>query len=468
MPGRLRLHHRIVIPFALVALVATSGTAYVVLSVITRTLQARVETQILNAAALVSQSNFALNPAIIGSVKAITGADVVTFAPDGTILASTAAGPRASAVIQPILARQFTEDTAARPVVRHLDCAGVPCDAAYRAVVGRSQTVVAIVADTTELMAATSAVTRTVLVATVISLLVMVIVGQLVARRVTAPLDALVRFTRDVSGGEVHGRAPVGGDEVGRLGTAFNDMLDRLDRSREALVRSEKLGLAGLLAARVAHDIRNPLSSIKMQTQLLRAQRGGGAAGADDRNHEMIDAILRDIVQVESVIRDLLELARPGELNRRPASLNVVVQDVLEQLRPHLAYRKVEVDTRLAEGLPDIPLDSDRLKQALLNIINNAADAMPTGGTLIVATSRADRGSTIELDVCDDGIGVDPGILDRVFDPFVSTKRDGVGLGLVNAKAVVESHGGRVELAPRHPRGTRASLWLPIAEVTRG
>ena len=102
------------------------------------------------------------------------------------------------------------------------------------------------------------------------------------------------------------------------------------------------------------------------------------------------------------------------------------------------------------------------MKQALVNIINNAADAMPTGGTLSVTTRNSGGGSTLHMDICDDGTGVDPAIRDRVFDAFVSTKRDGVGLGLVNAKAVVDMHGGFIELAPREPKGTRVTITLPL------
>ena len=446
-----------------VALVAMSATAYVALSVTSRALAARVEAQILNAAALVSQSDFALNPAILRSVKAIAGADVITYTAAGKVLASTV-DPRDASRFAAVTAADATPSAIAAedgtPLVRHMQCGG-PCDVAYRRVPARPDTFVAVVAETSELMAATRTVTRTILVAALVSLFVMVLVSQLVARRVTAPLDAFVQFTREVSGGDARRRAIVGDDEVGRLGAAFNDMLDRLEQSQAALVRSEKLGLAGLLAARVAHDIRNPMSSIKMQTQLLRARLD------DAESQDIVAAVLRDITQVESVVRDLLELAKPGELKGRPSQLNDVVRDVLRQLAPQLTYRKIAVESRLADGLPEITLDAERFKQALLNIVNNAADAMPVGGTLTVATRLVDHEKTVELDVCDDGKGVNPAILAHVFDPFVSTKPDGVGLGLVNAKAVVENHGGRIELAARAPKGTRATIRLPVREGAR-
>ncbi len=253
-----------------------------------------------------------------------------------------------------------------------------------------------------------------VLIGAALSLTVMIVVSQVVTRRVTAPLD-------------------------------------------EVLVRSEKLALAGLMAARVAHDIRNPLSSIKMQTQLVGARLRG-----DAETQAQVGAVLRDIQQVETVVKDLIELARPGELKRRPTPLNDVIRDVLNQLAPQLTYRKIAVDAQLADGLPVVELDADRFRQMLINVLGNAADAMTTGGTLRVVTRQAAGGSTVVLDVCDDGIGIDPAIRDRVFDPFVSTKRDGVGLGLVNAKAVIESHGGTIELFAAEPKGTCARMTMPV------
>jgi signal transduction histidine kinase len=458
--GRLRLHHRIVVPFALVALATTSATAFVAVSVTSQALESRVKTQVLNTATLVAQSDFALNPVILRSVKAITGADVITFDANALVVASTiepGAGNRlVRAVTAPDATRAALPATpGAVPTVRQMDC-GIPCYVAYRRVGTRPDAIVAVIADTSELSAATRRLAITVAVGAALSLAAMIVVSQFVARRVTAPINDLVAFTREVSPDGSPLRAHTGPDEVGRLGAAFNDMLDRLDRSRHALVRSEKLGLAGLMAARVAHDVRNPLSSIKMHTQLVRARL------RDDAETEaIVGAMLRDIQQVEAVVRDLIELARPGELKRRPMPLNDLVGDVLSQLSLQLTHRKVSVDLALADKLPLVNLDPERFRQALVNVVGNAADAMATGGTLRVITEAIDGGTRVVLDVCDTGTGIDPEIRQRIFDPFVSTKRDGVGLGLVNAKAVVESHDGTIELTAIEPKGTRARITLP-------
>ncbi len=462
-PG-LRLQHRIVIPFTVVALAAMLAVSFVVLTVVSQTLEARSINQVQNTATVISRSGFALNPAILGSVHQLTGADVITYTKQGAILATTLDEAAQSALVGAIVAG--AADTESRDtgqvVVRRTQCAA-PCFVAYARVATRPDAVVAVIAQSSELMAVSKALTRTILVAATVSVFVMVLVSQVVARRVTAPLDALVAFARDVSPSGSSRRASIGDDEVGRLAAAFNDMLDRLDRSRDALVRSEKLALAGLMAARVAHDVRNPLSSMKIQAQLL-----GSCLGDQAQSRKLLDAVLRDIQHLESVVRDLIELARPGELHRQPTALAAVVDEVLQQLSAQLTYRKIAIESALPADLPPVDLDVGRFRQALLNLIGNAADAMPTGGTLSIAAQRGMDRDSVVLDVCDDGIGIDPSVRDRLFDPFVSTKRDGVGLGLVNAKAVIESHGGTLELAARTPQGTRARIVLPAtADIHR-
>jgi signal transduction histidine kinase len=455
----LRLQHRIVIPFAIVVLVATAAAALVSLSVTSAALQSRLQARLVSAAAVISRGDFASNPLILQNLQEIIDAHVVTFDGDGQVVASTADA------LPVFLAAATRAVTAATPVpegpasIVPVEC-GMPCVVAVKRVEGRPGFVVALVADTSELATGTRAMTRTILLTAALSGIVMVLVSQIVVRRVTAPLDRLVGFVRQMSPDDRKRRAEVGHNEVGALALAFNDMLERLERSQDALVRSEKLALAGLIAARVAHDIRNPLSSIKMQTQLLRDRLG---TNPDDE--AALTAVLHDIEQVESVIRDLLELARPGELRLDRGSLNQIVHDALGQLSAQFRHRKIAVELHLADDLPPVLVDQRRFKQVLLNVLVNASDAMPTGGSVTISSRRMGA-SELLIEICDDGIGMDAATLERVFDPFVTTKPDGVGLGLVNAKAVVEAHGGRIQLASRTPKGTCASIWLPAAPDT--
>jgi signal transduction histidine kinase len=460
--GPFRIHDRIVVPFVLMALVAIVTAAMVSLSLISHTLEARVESQIANASAFVSGSQFALNSSVLRLVKAMVNADVVTYGRDRLALTTTLDQNEHQGLFDAVVANEpahIADAPESAYQLREMTNAGRPYLVAYRHVADPPGTVIAFIAETSELSAALRVARIRILAVAGISLALLFLVSHLVARRVSAPIEQLLAFTKAAVPGTSIARAPVSGDdEVARLGRAFNDMLDRLETSQDALVRSEKLAVAGLLAARVAHDVRNPLSSIKMQTQLLRSR-----LQHDADNQALVRALLHDIDQVESVVRGLLELARPGELNLQRARLDIVVEDLLRHLAAQMAHRKIVVETKLGPHLPDVMLDPARFRQALLNVVVNATDAMTEGGTLsVVAETTGDRSSVI-LDVCDDGVGIDPAIAERVFDPFVSSKLDGIGLGLVNTKAIVESHGGTIQLSARQPRGTRARITLPAA-----
>lgn len=453
---RLSLHHRIVLPFAAVAVIAISAVAWVAYDVTTSTAAARIRADIANATSVASRSGMALNPAILAAIKEATGADVVTFGEHG-VIATTFDGPDREQLVARVLngavGRPVSPDAA---IV--IELAGEPpMFASYRGVSAQTGTVVAVVKDARDVQQANATLGKTIVGAALISLIVMIAAGQIVARRVTAPIVRLAAFAERVSTSHPNERAAAGDDEVGRLGAAFNGMLERLDGAQAAIVRAEKLGIAGLMAARVAHDVRNPLSSIKMQTQLLNATL---APGSESR--EMTESMLHDISQVELVVGGLLEVARPRGLQTSPRRLNDIIEGVIQQVGPQCRHRQITVERRLAPDLPDMPLDADRLTHAMLNVVLNATEALREGGTLTITSARSGAGDVLVV-VDDDGVGIDAAAAARVFDPFVTTKPGGVGLGLVNAKAAIESHGGTITLAPRQPAGTRVTIRLPLS-----
>jgi signal transduction histidine kinase len=452
---RLSLHHRIVLPFAAVAVIAISAVAWVAYDVVTTTAAERIRADIANATSVASRGGMALNPAILAAIKEATGADVITFSERG-VISSTVAGAERDALAERVVAGAAGRAIAADSAIV-VELAGDPAVfASYRGVGAQPGTVVAVLKDTRDVERANKTLRNTIVGAAVLSLIVMIGAGQLVARRVTAPIARLAAFAEHVSASQLRDRAATGDDEVGRLGAAFNGMLERLDAAQAAVVSAEKLGLAGLMAARVAHDVRNPLSSIKMQTQMLNATL---APGSEPR--EMTEAMLNDINQVEFVVGGLLEVANPRGLQRSPQRLNDIIEGVIRQVAPQCRHRQITVERRLAPDLPAMSLDPDRLTHALMNVVLNATEALREGGTLTIASAMSGAGDALVV-VDDDGVGIDAAAAAHVFDPFVTTKPGGVGLGLVNAKAAIESHGGTITLAPRQPAGTRVTIRLPV------
>lgn len=440
---RLRLHHRLALPFAAVAVAATAvATTYAVREA-RQWVSARRQDDAASTAALLRRAEYATNPALLRVAADLTNVDVVTFREDGAVVASSFPAEVPAEVLQRVLGPE-------RP--RPASC-GESCFIVYANVFGTPGMMVAVMAGRGAPDLLTQSTVNSIWLAGLVGVVLLIGASELLARLVTARVQRLVDFTHKAAS-ETALRTEEGRDEIGRLGAAFNAMLDRLDEKQQALMRSEKLAVAGMMAARVAHDVRNPLSSIKMQAQLLKGQMPQGSdEGA------VLAAVLRDVNQLDSVVRDLLETARPEEPTLELVSVAALVRLSADPMRARLTHRRIQLVLRLDDQAPPMWVDPGRIRRALVNVLANAAEASRAGGTITVVT-RCDHDEQI-IEVTDEGVGIDPAIAGRVFDPFVSTKPDGVGLGLVNARAIVESHGGRITLEPRAPHGTLVTIRLP-------
>jgi signal transduction histidine kinase len=440
---RLRLHHRLALPFAAIAVAATVVATFYAVSEARRWVSDRRQEDAASTAHLLRRAEYATNPALLRIAADLTNVDVVTFRENGLLVASTFPAEVPTEVLQQVLATE-------RP--RPTSC-GESCFVAYADVVGEPGMLVAVIAGRDAPNPLTESTINTIWLAGLVGVVLLVGASEVLARLVTARVQRLVEFAHKATS-DTALRTEEGRDEIGRLGAAFNAMLDRLEEKGRALMRSEKLAVAGMMAARVAHDVRNPLSSIKMQTQLMQAQV---RAGSDDA--AILAAVLRDVDQLESVVRDLLETARPEAPMLELVQVADLVRTTVDPFRPQLAHRRIQLVLSLDEQAPRLQLDPGRVRRALVNVLSNAAEATRAGGSITVVTHSDQDEQTIS--VADDGVGIDPSVVDRVFDPFVSTKPDGVGLGLVNARAIVESHGGRITLEPRTPHGTLVTIRLP-------
>jgi signal transduction histidine kinase len=257
------------------------------------------------------------------------------------------------------------------------------------------------------------------------------------AAALARPLERLAGQARALPAGDVK---PVGGGaELDHLVEAMNRMLDEVRRA-------VRLGVMGQMAAGVAHEIRNPLSSVKMTVQMLRE---------GVKEVEPYDLILREIERLELITAELTGASQP--LRKEPAKLETVVDDVLELMRRRLDHLGVRVEKSYVP-VPEIPVDVARFKRCVMNLVLNGAQAMPSGGPLRVAVGPRD--SRIRFAVTDAGAGVSADIGARVFEPFVTTKRDGVGLGLALTKQIVEEHGGAIGYDTA-PGGTTFWIELP-------
>jgi PAS domain S-box-containing protein len=248
---------------------------------------------------------------------------------------------------------------------------------------------------------------------------------------------------------------------------ALRENMERLKMTQAQLVQAAKLAAVGELAAGVAHELNNPLTSVLGYAELLLRSLPPDTPFRGDL--EIID---KQAIRARDIVRNLLDFARQSKPERRPSDLNQVVQQTLGLIRQHLETSGVVIEEQYAPHLEPITLNSGQIKQVFLNLINNAAQAMPYGGRLCVSTGRV--GDEILVTVADTGSGIPPDIMDRIFDPFFTTKPvgQGTGLGLSVSLGIVQDHGGRITVESRlkppdpdgRPGGSTFSVWLPVKE----
>ena len=219
----------------------------------------------------------------------------------------------------------------------------------------------------------------------------------------------------------------------------------------------DQLASLGRLAAGLAHEIKNPLAGIQGALELLRDET------TDEGTIKLHDEMLEELKRVNGILQRLLESGRPAPLRLARIDLARLVGETADLLRPSLRRQKVQLGTELAADLPTLRLDPAKLRQVLLNLVQNAAEAMPeAGGQVIVRAACFPSEAAVVVTVEDDGPGIARESLQRLFEPFFTTKFAGTGLGLSISKSLVEQHGGRIEVTSEPGRGTSFLIILPI------
>lgn len=280
----------------------------------------------------------------------------------------------------------------------------------------------------------------------------------LYARRVLRPLAAVTERAKSVAAGDLNPRAPiVSHDEIGELSTTFESMVRAIASANEQLVASERLATIGKMAAHMTHEIRNPLSSIALNVELLEEDLGPDAA----EGKSLLRAIGGEVERLNSLSRQYLSFARQQPSNLAEEDLSQLVREACEFVRRELRKSDIELELQLEEAASPLPVDEGQIKQALFNLLRNARDAMPHGGAIRVSVRGTSEGATIIIE--DEGVGIDADARSRLFEPFFTTKSHGTGLGLAITRQIVQAHGGRIDFSEREGRGTRVTLFLPRA-----
>jgi signal transduction histidine kinase len=301
----------------------------------------------------------------------------------------------------------------------------------------------------------------------VLTVLVGMVGSLLLGRSISRPIKNLVKSARAISQGDLDVKLEVTSkDEVGVLTAAFRDMAEALKRNIDALIRAEQLMTMGKMAAGLAHEIKNPLEAIKGSAVYLEGKY------AQDKTITKFTRIIKDEIHaVVELIDDYLQYARPTNPRFASKDMNAAIEETLKLAENLIEQNHIDLHKGLAPGLPFVLADAIQMKQVFMNLILNAIEAMPAGGTLSIRTyldraSMSDQNGTsnssnIVIEFSDTGKGIRGEHLEKIFDPFHTTKEKGSGLGLSISQGIIERHNGRIFVNSQEGEGSVFRIVVP-------
>jgi two-component system, NtrC family, sensor kinase len=299
---------------------------------------------------------------------------------------------------------------------------------------------------------------RTAILVAVVCMLVAGVIAFPIAKLISRPIVDLVEANQRLAQGEMDVRVePFGRGEIAQLDTAFNNMAGTLQATERELLHKEKLASMGQLAAGVAHELNNPLSTILLYSDVMYKD-----VPADDPRREDLKMIIDEAYRCKVIVADLLNFARHQEVLAQDTDLRQLVEEVITKVAHRSRFEGIDILRDFSPDLPLIQADPAQLQQVFINLMNNSADAMH-GGTITVSAKRLDEGS-VEIRVADTGSGILPENLDKLFTPFFTTKPvgKGTGLGLSIVYGIIKMHRGQIHVESQPGKGTTIVISLPI------
>ncbi len=299
-----------------------------------------------------------------------------------------------------------------------------------------------------------------------LGLLIGIIGAAWLTRKITTPLQKLVEGTKHISRGDFSLEINIDSqDEIGNLARSFNEMSrqlqlfkKRMEEANKRLVQVEKLASIGHISMGIAHEIRNPLTSVKLNVQKLSEKEN-----LDEFDRVNLEISQEGIAQIEKFIKELLNYARVSELNLDCFSMEQIIDGSIKMIADSLELKKMKLEKEYAPDLPQVRVDADKVRQVILNILRNSLEAGEVGGRIWVRVSlvESSSGSRLMVEISDNGKGVPQKDWENVFEPFYTTKASGIGLGLAIARKIIEQHHGTIRVKSREGQGSCFEILFP-------
>ena len=458
---RLSIQTKITLPFILLFAVIIFVIPIITISLFNRKYDEQFSLETLEWLEAIVQTNYIYEPE---KVKRAYRAEVVVFGQDGVIKSSTITNQTNSPLQLTTdlkvhqIQKRLTGESGNKFILKNVTVSNKPYKAIYYLQPdGRIYCLIRPIDKIAE--AKRQAISLMIGVAGS-GVLLVIFISYLIGRNLSKPINNLVAFTDRVADGNLDIQCELTTqDEIGNLTASFNKMTIDLRNSRDELIQAERLATAGKMAASFAHEIRNPLSSMRMLAQMLLRP-----SLTKENRHQSQQYILEEIERIDLIVKGLMDFAKPEKLALDEHDLQCVLQEITSLMETNLQHHKISLTETYDSSIGAILFDYDKIKQVIINLLLNAIEAQPNKGEIEISAKKNE--DQVCICVSDNGEGISPSNLESVFEPFFTTKLEGTGLGLANSKRIIDQHGGNIQIESIIGLGTKVTIGIPIEDNT--
>ena len=293
-----------------------------------------------------------------------------------------------------------------------------------------------------------------------------VILSFLFIKSITSPLNKILIATRRLKTGDLDHRVEPLKDEFGEVADSINEMASSLKQQMHNIQRTEQLRMCGEIATGLAHEIKNPLAGIKISMEFLSQD-----SSLSEEDREILTKVIDEVRRIEVLLRGLLNFAKPPVPQFAHAKVNNIIDICImfsirtQSIPSSNNPKEITVSKNFDDTIPTIMADQLQLQQVFLNLLLNAIDAMPGGGTLTLNTACSNDKKSIKIEIADSGKGISHKDMNKIFQPFFTTKSKGTGMGLAITRRIIEEHGGSISVSSEYGRGTIFTIVLPVDQM---
>jgi len=456
--SRSRIYRRLFTPYVLVLLLGLGGAWFAATQLFSETLEKRLQTQLVHTVEMLSSGIFPYTRQLIDRLSRLVRADIALLDPQGVIVVSTFAGDLRQ--LQRRLNEIRPDTTGSHTSIQDLEIAGQHYLLVWSSVSEARDPRVAYIAtlsDLSDIHMTSQRVGMWLGTGALSGLLLFAWIGHRVSRSITMPIKELAHMASEIAVGNRSIRAKIHrSDEIGDLAAALNAMAVKLTDYDHEIAEKSRMATLGRMTARIAHEIRNPLTAIKMQLQLLKET-------ASAQNMPVLNSLLDETRRLELIVLSTLQHNKTASPVFTQTDINSLITEIVQLLRLQFEHQQLQLSLSLDPGVPATAMDRDMITQILLNLLLNAKDELPNGGDIRLSTGSTDDGSGIWFATDDSGPGIPQHIRSTLFIDPASAKPGGFGLGLRLCRELAELHHGRIDIGHSDLGGARFIVTLPLA-----